>query len=103
MTYEMKFFYKDAFATLVVWEDAPTGTVTNVYSTYRGRGLATEVMRRLVSVADSMKLDLLLEVAPYGEDPKLDSSALETFYGKFGFVKNNPNRDVMERPSPTKM
>jgi ribosomal protein S18 acetylase RimI-like enzyme len=52
----------------------------------RRQGYASEVMRKLVEMADKFKVDLELEAIPEDpEDGDMDLSTLVEFYERFGF------------------
>ena len=86
MTYTISMSYKSARVELIVWEDEDTGSVSSLWSDYRGRGHAIGLFERVIHLADALKLNLILEVAPYGDEPKgLDKDQLVSFYKKFGF------------------
>lgn len=100
MTYLLDITYNSAHATLTVWEEEPIGSVSEVRTKYNKRrnGDATEVMKRLIIVADSLELNLILEVIPFGPRPRLEVSELKTFYEKFGFVSDEEDPFIMKRP-----
>lgn len=50
----------------------------------RNKGLATSMMKELISLADLKSKDILLEINPYGD---LNYDQLKIFYEKFGFNK----------------
>lgn len=97
MTYTMSMSYKSARMELVVWEDESTGSVSSLWSDYRGRGHATGLFERVIHLADALKLNLILEVAPYGDESSaLDKDQLIRFYKKFGFEETD-GTTIMER------
>ena len=52
----------------------------------RGQGIATELMKKFVSILDSKKINAILEINAYGD---LDEDQLKRFYKKFGFEVEN--------------
>lgn len=86
MTRIVPFTYGRASAKLVMW-DRTNATLSNVFSIERGKGHATEVLRRVVAHADKNKLTLLLEAKQYGYADKMspDNFGLRRWYAKFGF------------------
>jgi ribosomal protein S18 acetylase RimI-like enzyme len=95
MTYNINLSYRSARLEVTVWEDEQTGSVTAFWADYRRRGHGTQLMKRLIKIADQMQLNLILEVGAYGTDKDPNNDQLTTFYKKFGFKTVNEN--VMER------
>lgn len=54
----------------------------NVPVKIRNQGIATELMNELIQWADSEKINILLDINPYGD---LSYKQLKEFYKKFGF------------------
>lgn len=95
MTYTIRLAYRSARVEVTVWEDESIGSVSNLWADYRERGHATQLLKRLVKIADQMKLDLILEVAAYGTNNDPNNDQLTRFYKKFGFKTTGDS--VMER------
>lgn len=95
VTYEITMTFRSANCSLIVWEDEDTITVSSLYSEFRRRGHATELMQRVIELADAMDRNLILRVQPYGDDERIEKKRLIEFYEKFGFVKSD--NDVMSR------
>ena len=60
----------------------------------RHKGVATQLMQEMVDWADCQKINILLEINPYGD---LDLDQLIAFYGKFGFKHYGRRKDAMIR------
>lgn len=98
MSYEIVLSYRSARATLVIWEDEETISLTTVAADLKRRGHATAVMKRVCNIADGLRMELILSVEPFGDEPRMTEEQLKVFYAKFGFTETAPN--VMQRPNP---
>jgi len=59
---------------------------SSIYSTDRGKGNASRVMKKIMDIADKYKVVVALDPHPFGKSTdKLNKSQLVTFYKKFGF------------------
>lgn len=96
MTYEIKMTYKSSSCTLTVWEDENTAALSDVYTEFRGRKHATNLLNRVVAVADGLQLTVILRICAYGDGPKMNEEQLREFYKEFGFVET-AQRDTMKR------
>ena len=62
----------------------------------RGHGSASELMREVIQQADQDGMALLVVVVPFDGEP-LDSSALQQWYSRLGFIEIQPEPCVMVR------
>lgn len=53
---------------------------------YRGQGIATDLMKELIKLADESKITICCDINPYGD---LNFDQLKVFYKKFGFVEDD--------------
>lgn len=60
----------------------------------RGQGLSIKLMNQVVEWADTEKIEILLEINPYGN---LDYLQLAQFYERFGFEWKNKENNLMIR------
>jgi ribosomal protein S18 acetylase RimI-like enzyme len=95
MTYNINLSYRSAQVQVTVWEDESTGSVASLWADHKRRGHASQLMKRLIKIADQMKLDLILEVSAYGTNNDPNNDQLTSFYKKFGFRTTGDG--VMER------
>jgi GNAT superfamily N-acetyltransferase len=65
-----------------------------VHGKIRHQGIATRLMQEMVEWVDYKKINVLLEINPYGD---LDLEQLIIFYGKFGFKHYCRKKDTMIR------
>ena len=86
----LHFSHKSARARLTIW-GAYDATLSNVFSTDRGRGHATRLLEKVMNYADRNELTVVLLVQAYhyadGRSP--DNAGLANWYKKFGFVDCN--------------
>lgn len=96
MGYVVKFEYQEAYSEVSVWDDGNTATLSVVFSKFRRRGAGRFVLEKAMQYADALKVDLFLEIVPFGENPGMDDKALKAFYMSLGFISQGSN--VMLRP-----
>lgn len=96
MSYTVQFNYQGASVDLHVWDEGEnTATVSTVFSKFKKRGAGRKVLDKAIEYADLLSLDLVLEVSPFGEGPKMADHELRAFYMSLGFRLVGDN--VMER------
>lgn len=61
-----------------------TITRINVPVEHRGKGIGSQLLKRILLDADAQGVELVLEVFPSGD---LNRSQLEAWYGRYGFVE----------------
>jgi len=93
--YEIRMTYRSASCTIIVWEDENTATIDTLSADYKRRGHGTGLMQRVANWADGVQINLILRVAPFGDEPKLSYPQLKQFYKRFGFRENS--YDIMSR------
>jgi hypothetical protein len=72
-------------------------------SNKRGEGLATEVMRRFVGMADDYDVPVKLIAKPFGSDGNnLNKEQLIRWYEKFGFVAQANGETMIRQPKSAK-
>lgn len=99
-------YFKHESATCKLTVHSAGADLTHVYSTDRGKGHATELLKTVMAYADEHGLKVWLSVKAYGHPVQsiLSNEQLIEFYKKFGFdeaLHNGPTR-VMFRPSQKK-
>ena len=97
MGYSVRFEYQEAYAEVSVWDDDETATLVAVYSKFRQRGAARKVLERAIEYCELMELDLVLEVMPFGEAPKMTAPELKAFYMSLGFEAMGSSSIMMKR------
>lgn len=96
MSYRVQFVYQGANVDLHVWDEGEnTATIASFFSKFKKHGAGRKVMERTLEYADAMGLDVVLEVDPFGDGPKMTADELRAFYMTFGFQMMGDN--VMER------
>ena len=65
-----------------------------VHGKIRKKGVGTRLMQEMIDWADYKKINIILEINPYGE---MDLEQLIIFYGKFGFKHYCRKRNTMIR------
>lgn len=61
----------------------------NVPREYRGQGIGTELLERVLEEADIEEVNLVLEILPFSDGP--DYEVLHAWYSKHGFREMGPN------------
>lgn len=95
MSYIIDFSYQGASASLEVWDDGKTATLATIHSKFRKRGAGSKVLGLVLQYADALNLTLLLEVVPFGDEPRMSATDLKALYMTVGFVSQGGN--VMKR------
>jgi len=100
---------KGALVVAKLTETTPGRVVTidwlHVPPTHRGQGLASKILKVVLADADKERLTVRLVSKSCAQDGNgLDQSALDAFYGRFGFVSTGrrcPDHHgmIMERRS----
>lgn len=72
-------------------------TLTRLSSKHRGKGVGSELLRRLCILADKKGYTLELGVSPDLSEDSLDYEQLVTFYKKFGFEEIEELPSIMVR------
>lgn len=91
MTYVVIFEYHDASATLVVWDDEKRATLSTVIAKFRKQGTGTAVIKKALAYADVFGMEVLLEVQPFGDEPRMPETELKAWYRTFGFYPTGGN------------
>lgn len=88
-----------ASAVVDVWYDGKTASVELLHSKYKRRGRGYVVMQEVLRYADAFDLELVLEVAPFGDNNKLELAELKSWYMTLGFQLEGDN--IMSRARKT--
>lgn len=95
MGYIVDFTYQGASASLEVWDDGETATLATIHSKFRKRGAGRKVLALVLQYADALDLTLLLEVVPFGDEPRMSATELKALYMSAGFLNQGGN--IMKR------
>jgi hypothetical protein len=95
MSYVVDFTYQGASASLEVWDDGKTATLATIHSKFRKRGAGRKVLALVLQYADALDLTLLLEVVPFGDEPRMSAPELKALYMSVGFVSQGGS--IMKR------
>jgi len=87
----VKFKHESASANLRK-DDHGVWNLTSVYSESRGKGHASELMRKISEYADVHGITVNLMAREYGAVKGLTNQQLVTFYRKYGFVVQSHKR-----------
>jgi len=94
MTGLFTFRYKSASLLLINWDDGHA-TISELHSRRQGKGHATKLLTKVIHLADTLELDLVLEAHAYGKKKHRPSNTqLQAFYEKHGFVVLNTRMPV---------
>jgi GNAT superfamily N-acetyltransferase len=94
----LQFKHESATLTFTDWKDG-TASISDVFSAEKRKGHATNLLNEITSFADKKGLILLTAAEAYGEEPRMSTNQLVTFYERFGFVAigDDPEYMFMER------
>lgn len=95
MSYNVDFEYQGAAASLYVWDGGEVAALNTLSSTWRRHGNANRVMALVLAYADAFDIELLLQVVPFGDEPRMKDHELKAFYRTFGFLPTGG--DTMRR------
>jgi hypothetical protein len=93
--YILDFSYQGASASLEVWDDGKTATLATIQSTFRKRGAGRKILGLVLQYADALDLTLVLQVVPFGDEPRMSATELKALYMSVGFLSQGGN--VMKR------
>jgi len=102
MDFESKIFqiiqdHSRSAAELTQFSDEPNKYYFNrliVDKKVRGQGLSIKLMNQVIEWADQKKIEIILEINPYGS---LDYIHLSQFYERFGFKWEDKKNNLMVR------
>lgn len=103
MNKKIKMSHESSSLILHIWEDEKLGhsaTITDLFSNIRNNGHASALMEKTLSYTDKAGYVVYLEAKRFGHPIGIDNSALQKFYEKFGFVKEEGTTPLrwMHRP-----
>jgi GNAT superfamily N-acetyltransferase len=69
----------------------------------RGKGIASKVMKELISLSNELQVELSLLVEPFGRVRTLNRRALSSWYRRLGFKQKGGNKDSLVYEPPIKL
>ena len=90
-----------AVVDATVWDNGSSYLLTrvNVPAPYRGQGVGTQLMAKMLAWADAGGWPLHLQVSPYGDSP-MQYDALVAWYKRLGFMQDGDTPLMMRCPAP---